>query len=264
MMIAAALLAASAVLEVTLLAGVQEIGDTAYHLIHLVWVAALAVSLFSLHLFARTRGGGALALWFGIGLCLTGVGDFINGAESGVEPATLKLSWALLLFGAGYAIYSVAMWAFSEPLLRGQSSRFARWRYAIPIPILIVNVIGWFTYVESHVGGHDVLYYGSFIFNATVNVALLTVAIWFFYTSGRSIGGLVVLIGALLLPYSDLILFDSWLRDGDPAVPSFELYSYNWIVYFSGQALISIFPALAIERRLNAQPGGEEAEFARP
>ena len=39
----------------------------------------------------------------------------------------------------------------------------------------------------------------------------------------------------------------------DPAVPSFTLYAFNWIVYFSGQVLVGCFPALAIESQQPAE-----------
>ena len=61
-----------------------------------------------------------------------------------------------------------------------------------------------------------------------------------------SVGGLLVLVGAVLIPYSDLVLFRSWLEGGDPDVVSRQLYASNWILYFGGQCLMSLFPALVI------------------
>ncbi|MGK2878962.1 MAG: hypothetical protein ACSLFF_10390 [Solirubrobacterales bacterium] len=250
LLVPTALIAVSVSIEATLLAGVASIGTTTYHMMHLALMAVLIVAQFGVYAYAREHGGPArLALLFAIGASCTGIGDFVNGAASGIEPISHKLSWALLLFGTGYTLYTVALWLHNEPILRGRASNFARWRYLIALPILAVNVAGWQMQVGPNVDGLDLLAWGSFIFNATIYVLLPTFAIWFFHSSGWSVGGLIVLIGAIMIQYSDLILFDSWLRDGNPDVPPFELYAINWIVYFSGQALISIFPALAIQER---------------
>lgn len=251
---AACLVAVSITTEATLLAGVFELGTTPYHLFHLLLMVVLVGSQAAVWLRARKLGAVAgLALLFAIGAFSTGIGDFVNGAASGIEPVSLKLTWALLLFGIGYTLYSVALWKHNDPILKQSSSRFASARYLIAVPILAFNVYSWFDHVHSAVDGHELLMYGSFIFNATIYVALPLFALWFFYNSGWSLGGLVVLIGAILIPYSDLILFESWLKDGDPAVPSFALYAINWIVYFSGQVLIACFPALAIESQQSAE-----------
>lgn len=247
LLVPACLIAVSVSIEATLLAGVANIGTTPYHLMHLALMTVLIGSQLALYFHARKSDGAAnLALLFAIGAFCTAIGDFVNGAASGIEPVSHKLSWALLLFGTGYTLYTLALWLHNNPILRGGASRFARWRYLIAVPILVVNVAGWLMHVGPNVEGLHLLAWGSFIFNATIYVLLPTFALWFFYNSGWSVGGLIVLIGAILIPYSDLILFDSWLRDGNPAVPAFELYAINWIVYFSGQALISIFPALVL------------------
>ena len=251
-MLAIVLLAASITLEITLLAGVLNLGVSRYHQIHLLLIGTLAGSQFLLYFYGKRHGiKHHAALLFAIGACLTGSGDFVNGAISHIEPVSLKLTWALLLFGAGYVSYSVALWTYNNAILKRGTSTFARARYLIAVPFLVMNVAAWFKYVEPNVAGFDLLYYGSFIFNATIYVLLPTFAVWFFYNSGKSIGGLIVLVGAFLIPYSDLILFSSWLRGGDPAVASFQLYAYNWILYFGGQVLISIFPALVIDAELN-------------
>jgi len=85
------------------------------------------------------------------------------------------------------------------------------------------------------------------VFNASIYVLMPLLAIRDCQRSDYSSGGLIVVIGSLLIPYSDLILFNSWLKGGDPAVPTLALYAINWIVYFGGQVLISRFPALALE-----------------
>lgn len=255
MLVVVALLASSVALEIALLAGVFNLGDYPYHGVHLALMGLLAGNQFALFFYGRRHGvKHHLALFFAVGACLTATGDFVNSAISQIEPVSLKLTWALLLFGAGYTLYTFALWQHNNGVLRGGSSAFARYRYLIALPILAINVVGWFMHVGPNVEGFELLSYGSFMFNATIYVLMPTFAFWFFYNTGRSVGGLIVLVGALLIPFSDLILFSSWLRGGDPAVPAFELYAFNWIVYFGGQAMISIFPALVIEEELSSAP----------
>lgn len=255
MLIAVSLIAGSVALEVAFLSGLFEIGTNAYHTLHVALMATLAASQFALYFYGRRRGiEHRLALFFALGACLTGVGDFVNGAISGVEPVSLKLTWALLLFGSGYILYSVALWSYNNPILKAETSPFAKYRYAIAVPILVVNVAAWFIHVEDAVDGTGLLDYGSFVFNATIYVALPLLGTWYFRNSGWSVGGLIVLFGTIFLPYSDLILFASWLGDGDPDVPAFELYAFNWFVYFGGQVMVSIFPALVIGEELEGEP----------
>lgn len=248
MSLAVILLAVSVALEMSWLAGIFVVGDGAYHLFHILLMATLAVSQLAVYFHGRRNGvTHRLALWVAIGTGLTAIGDFVNGAASGVEPVSLKLSWALLWFGTGYALYCWAMWQHNNPLLKAKGGMVADYRYLLAVPVLAINVVSWFQHVEANVAVSGLLYYGSFLFNATLYVMLPTFAIWFYYNTGRSVGGLLVMIGALLIPYSDLVLFGSWLRGGDPAVPGFQLYAYNWILYFGGQVLFSLFPALVIE-----------------
>jgi hypothetical protein len=252
-LVAVLLLSASVAFEVAMLADLASIGTDAYHSLHVTLMAILAGSQFALYRYGRKHGvKHHLALLFALGATVTGVGDFINGAISGVEPVSLKLTWALLLFGSGYILYAVALWTYNNAILKREPTAFARYRYALVLPVLALNVTAWFIDVEPHVDVSDLLYYGSFVFNATIYVALPVLGIWFFRNSGWSVGGLIVLLGTAFVPVSDLILFSSWLGGGDPPVPSFELYAYNWIVYFGGQVMVSIFPALVI---------GEELEY---
>jgi hypothetical protein len=139
------------------------------------------------------------------------------------------------------------MWIYNEPILKQSDSKFAKYRYVIALPILVVNVASWFMHVGPNLTDLELLKYGSFIFNATIYVALPLFGLWFFRNSGWSAGGLVVLIGTILIPFSDLILFSSWLGDGNLALPTFQLYAYNWIVYYGGQVMAANFPALAID-----------------
>lgn len=251
----AVLLAVSIGIEVSLLAGVFHLDTAPYHLMHVALMGALVLGQFALWQHARAarrpEAGAALAL--AIGAACTAVGDFVNGAVSGIEPVSLKLTWALLLFGTGYTLYVITLWRHAAPALHESAPRLYAWRYAIALVILAGNLLAWFQHVEARVAGHDLLYYGSFVFNATLYVMLPTCALWLAAANRFSLGSIVVLIGAILVPYSDLVLFDSWLRGGDPAVPSFELYAYNWIVYFGGQALFATFPSLLMNEGLSPE-----------
>lgn len=236
----AVLLAVSIGLEVSLLAGVFRMATLPYHLLHVGFMGALVAAQAALWWHARKRAqpaaGAAMAL--AIGAAFTTVGDFVNGAASGVEPVSLKLTWALLWFGIGYTLYVVTLWRHAVPVLRRDAPARLSWVVLVALAILAGNVAAWFTHVEANVDGHALLYYGSFVFNATLYVLLPALAFsWVLATRG-SLGAIVVLAGAILIPYSDLVLFASWLR-GDPPVPSFELYAYNWILYFGGQALFA-------------------------
>ncbi len=238
------LLVASVALEITLLAGLFRLSDVCYHGIHLLLIAVLVASQLTLFLTADKQYAGLkYAFWFALATTFTAVGDYVNSALSAVQPVALKLTWALFLFGAGYAIYCFAFWQFNKASLQQpRKSRFSGLQYLVALPILLVNILSWLQHVELLLHGMAVLYYGSFVFNATIYVMMPLFAIWFFHSSKYSTGSLLVLLGALLIPYSDLVLFATWLPN-NPAVPSFQYYSYNWILYFSGQALITQFPA---------------------
>jgi len=240
------LLVVSITLEITLLAELFSISDAFYHSLHVLFIAIVVMSQLSLYITNKSdKGFHQFALLFAVGMAFTGVGDYVNGAISHVQPVSLKLTWAMVLFGAGYTLYCIALWQHAQ-MVKAKNGAIAK-RYLIAIPFAIVNVVSWFTHVEHNVQAMDLLYYGSFVFNLTIYVALPMFAAWYFFDSKWSIGGLLVFLGALLIPYSDLILFGSWLRNGDPAVPSFPLYAYNWILYFSGQVLTSMFPAIVLD-----------------
>ena len=78
----------------------------------------------------------------------------------------------------------------------------------------------------------------------TIYVAMPMFAWWYFYATNWSLHGLIIFIAACLIPYSDLVLFGSWMKDGqNPAFTSIQNYATNWILYYSGQALMSMLPA---------------------
>lgn len=237
------LLTLSVMLEVSTLTGLLPLGDSLYHGAHLGFMAALVLS--QILLYRRTRS--PLALLFACGSFATMIGDAFNSTLVPVQPVSLKLSWALLWFGIGYGLYLVALRREDrEAQRRCGPSRLDDPRTALPA-ILVVNTVFWGVFVEKCLRGHDVLYIGSLLFNGSIYVLMPWLGQRFFRHSGYSAGGLLVWLGSLLIPFSDLILFHSWLRDGDPAAPDRLLYAANWIVYFGGQVLLSRFPALAIE-----------------
>lgn len=249
---ATVLLVVSIVIEITLLAKLFENNNFIYHGLHVMFMSLLAIS--QLVLYMRTPkqlASRKYALWFALGMISTMIGDFVNGALSNVNPVSLKLTWAMLLFGIGYTLYNISIWHHNKHFKGKQTPKTLY--FILMTGILIINVLSWLMHVEKNINGIDLLYYGSFIFNATIYVFMPLLAIQFFLYTNKRTSGLVVLIGAMLIPYSDLILFASWLR-GNPAEPSFELYAYNWILYFSGQALITMFPAFAIEEESVAKP----------
>ena len=241
------LLTASITLETTLLAGLFTLPDALYHGLHLAFMAALVSSQLALYRHADRRlPGRRFALWFAVGAGFTLIGDYVNGAVSAVQPVSLKLTWALLLFGIGYSLYNLALWRQVSRLPAPAQNGWLDGP-APALAILALNVVSWFQHVEANLRGHDLLYFGSFVFNATIYMLMPLLAFRFYRRSACSTGGLFVLMGGVLIPYSDLILFASWLRGGDPAVPDFTLYAFNWIVYFGGQVLMSRFPALVLE-----------------
>lgn len=243
------LLAASVAIEVNLLAGIERLGDGPYHALHLAFMAAVVASLGLLGWSNRgTSRHASTALWMALGMAFTAVGDHVNGAMSGIEPVSLKLTWALFLFGVGYTLYVAMLWRHDREMAAAGRGAIGWWRHALAVPVAALNLVLWIQHVEPGVRAHPLLCHGSLVFNMTLYVAMPVLAMRYFINSQWSIGGLVVLIGGMWIPYSDLILFGSWLGPGvDPAVPSFQLYAYNWIVYFGGQALMAMFPALLMQ-----------------
>ena len=247
----AVLLTGSVALEVGVLSGLWYLPTAGYHLIHLSLMAALLAGMLLLHRHRQRRRAGAadapVALLFAAGLAFTGIGDFVNSGLSPVGAVTAKLSWALLFFALGYGCYVVG-------LVKGLALLAAPrpgWVWLLVPAILAVNVVGWITRVEHRVEGSPLLYYGSFVFNATLYVVLPWLAVRYLLLRRFRVDGVLVLGGTLLAAYSDLVLFDSWLAlPAGVAVPT-ALYATNWIVYFGGQCLITLFPAaLAAEDRV--------------
>ncbi len=241
------LLLFSTMFEIALLAKMFVVSDFIYHSIHMLLLIALLGSLLALYFTSnKSLSNRKYALLMATGMVFTTIGDYVNSAISNVNPVSLKLTWALLLFGIGYSIYVFAMWhcyrSRSKPL---NGMRFERW-YLLALPILVMNVISWFMHIQDYLYPFAVLHYGSFFFNATIYVLMPLGAIGIFRASRYSTMGLLILFGACLIPYSDLMLFSTWLK-GNPPVPSFELYAYNWILYFSGQVLITLLAAWAMD-----------------
>lgn len=241
----AVLLGVSLAIEAAVISGFAKLPVGVYHPIHLLLMAGLLLGVLLLYRQRRaTRAPDApVALLFAVGLAFTAVGDYVNSPLSGIEPVTTKLTWALLLFGLGYSCYVAGMWK-GLSLLGGPGWR-GRLLWLIPL-ILVGNVATWFRYVSGLVADHPLLYYGSFVFNATLYVVLPWLAIRYLIMSRFALGAVVVMVGAVFVAYSDLVLFTTWLVQpaGEPITA--VLYASNWLVYFGGQCLVNVFtPSLA-------------------
>lgn len=246
--LAGLLLAVSVSLEIAVLADVLHLGLVAYNLQHLILMLLLIVM--NLALYLRTRAENPrqarLAMWVAMGAASTTVGDWVNGSLSGVEPVSRKLTWALLFFGVGYSLYIAAMADAWRTTLATRRPRGSRARWYMALPIAAGNTLAWYQHVYPHVADYPVLCWGSLIFNATIYTLLPLYALWHALLARGHARSLIVLAGALWLPYSDLILFDTWLRGGDIATAPLQLLALNWILYFGGQALFAMFPAFVL------------------
>lgn len=236
----AVLAAVSLALESAMLSGLLALPVPVYHLLHLLLMLGLLAITTALWRHRRRAGGpdAQVGMLFAAGLTFTVVGDYVNSALSDVNPVTLKLTWALLFFGLGYACYIAGLWK-GLGLVGPGSSRL----WPLIGVILAVNVTGWLTSVASRVSGNAALSYGSFAFNATLYVILPWLAIRYLVARRFAIDAVVVTIGAVLLPFSDLVLFNTWLAPPGDAPITLTQYSSNWIVYFGGQCLMNVFTA---------------------
>jgi hypothetical protein len=254
--IASITLLASVMFEIHLLAGLDSVSDSIYHFLHISFMSVLIVAQVLLYRsFKGNNQSSKYALWFAIGIAFTAIGDFVNGANSPVEPVSSKLTCALFLFGAGYVIYNVVLWKYATAILSKTNSTVSKYKYFLAVPFIIINLISWLLHVEPNLKNSNLLYYGSFVFNLTIYVAMPLFASWYYYSSRWSMRGLIVLTAAILIPYSDLILFNTWLKNGtDPAVPGFQVYAYNWILYFSVQVLMSMLPSFIIMEEAESAP----------
>ncbi|HUM84555.1 MAG TPA: hypothetical protein PLN48_12410 [Lachnospiraceae bacterium] len=246
--IASITLLASVMFEITLLAGLAPVPEKIYHFLHIFLMLVLIVSQILLYKsLDKNKLTSKYALWFALGMGFTAIGDYVNGANSCIEPVSNKLTWALLLFGSGYVIYNFILWKHATNILAKTKTSLLKYKYYLAVPFIVINLISWMLHVEPNLNNPSLLYYGSFIFNLTIYVAMPLFAAWYYYGTGWSTRGLVIFIAAILIPYSDLVLFNSWMKNGsDPAVPSIQLYAYNWILYFGGQTLMSMLPSFIV------------------
>lgn len=236
----ALLLAASLVVESGMLSGLFSFSVTGYHLIHLLLMTGLLAITGALWWRRRRESApdAPVVALFALGLVFTLIGDYVNSRLSDVNPVTLKLTWALLFFGLGYSCYIAGLWRGLALVAPG-----ARRLWPVIPVILALNVTGWLTSVAARVAGQPVLSYGSFVFNATLYVILPWLAIRYLVACRYGLASVVVMIGAVLLPFSDLVLFKTWLPRPDDEPVSLILYSSNWILYFGGQCLMNVFTA---------------------
>jgi hypothetical protein len=239
--LAAGVFALSGAYEGLILAGLETPGDRGYSAYHLICMALLFAS--SLWVFTQERRNAAavppIIGLVTVGLFFTGIGDFVNSSISPVETPHQKLTWSPLWFGLGYSAY-VAFLVVEFTKIPAEMHKRAWAALAVAAPILLIaNYLSWSSRIEPLVSQHGILKTGSLIFLATLYVALPALAAAVFVGSHGSSEALVLLIGAGLLPFSDLILFTTWLPEGEgPA--SLPKYALNWIFYFGGQALFFI------------------------
>jgi hypothetical protein len=238
--IAAGVLALSCAYEGMVLAGVGKPGAAAYSMYHLgVMGLLLAMSVWVV-VRTRFKSAGALPVTglLSVGLGIALIGDVLNSSISPVEGTPEKLTWALLWFGLGYSAYAAFLGLEFAKIPAGSRKR-ALPILLIAIPVLAVaNYLSWSSRIEPLVASHNILKSGSLIFSVTLYVALPALSLAILVGSRWSTGALVLLIGAGLLAFSDLILFATWLP-GDESV-SLEHYALNWIFYFGGQSLFFI------------------------
>ena len=253
--VALTLLAASITIEVTLLAGLTALDTRIYHLLHLALMAALIINQVWLYKSSEGNPHRRYAAWVAVGLISTGVGDYVNGALSPVRPVSTKLTWALLLFGIGYAIYVAVLASYRRSSSVGSLDGSTGW-IALGAPSFVLNLLAWVVVVRPQVVAYPLLAIGSLVFCLTLYVALPAFGQALYRQSGFAPVGLALVFATILIPYSDLVLFGTWL-DGNPDVASFPLYACNWVLYFSGQALFSVFPPWAISSAISYGRGGQ-------
>lgn len=238
------LVAGSVAVECGVLSGLWPLPVGVYHLIHLLLMATLLAATLALHRHRKSHGAAdsSVPLWFAGGLAFTAVGDYVNSALSAVDPVSPKLNWALLFFALGYSCYVAGMWK-GLALLAGGRTIVSRPLWLLLPVILLMNVITWITRVHGLVAAHPILTWGSFVFNATLYVLLPWLGIRYLVARRFSVDAVVVMAGVAFIIYSDLVLFDSWMKlaEGSP-IPT-ALYAANWILYFGGQCLTNVFPS---------------------
>ena len=239
------LIGGSVALECGLLSGLWSLPLGVYHAIHLLLMGTVLAAALALYRSRRSRGAAdsVVSLWFVAGLAFTVVGDYVNSALSSIAPIAHKLNWAMLFFALGYSCYLAGMWK-GLALLSGGRTVVSRPLWLLLPVILVANVFTWVTRVHILVAAYPILNYGSFVFNATLYVLLPWLGIRYLIARRFGIDAVVVMVGVVFIIYSDLVLFDSWLKLAEGAEIPMPLYASNWILYFGGQCLINVFPAV--------------------
>lgn len=252
------IIAATCLFEMSLLAGLEAVADPAYQVVHLFSMGLLIAGQVLLIRHCRLNGlSVTVPALTAAALVCTGIGDLVNGTLTGITPVSTKLTFALFLFGAGYLMYNYNLWHAIRTT--GDPSRKMPLAALIPLVVIILinNLASWFIYIDELVQGFTLLHYGGLAFNATIYVAMPVLGVYYAYKTGWAISGWIILIAGVFLPYSDLILFDSWLP-GNPDQPVRELYAYNWMVYFNGQCLMSMLPAFLMLADRKEAPRGSD------
>ncbi len=233
----------SIAVEASVLAGIIRIEQGGYYFTwHIVLMGILILAQILMHL-GQGRGtwSGKCSLLFAVAMSFTAVGDYVNSGMSSVEPLSNKLTMAVFLFGTGYVGYNYLLFMCPRDLSRKLSLKIV---LLSALPILITNLVFWFVFVENNLKPFPFLHHSAFVFNLTIYAAMPLFALRYYHSTGWGPSGLAVILAGVLIPYSDLVLFGSWFKGGqNPLVAGIDLYAANWLVYYSGQGLMSMLPA---------------------
>jgi len=237
--------AATLLFEMSLLAGVETVSERIYQTVHLLSMGVLITGqILLLYTLKANNPDKRYIILATCGLISTGIGDYVNSSLSAVTPVSSKLTFALLVFGIGYVLYIINL---CSAVKEADPSRKIQTKYVLLLSavVLMINMVSWNIHLVSLVEGFFLFSYGGFVFNVTIYVAMPVAGVLYGYKTGWSIPGWIIIIASFFLPYSDLILFDSWLV-GNPDYPARELYAFNWVIYFGGQCLMSLLPAFMV------------------
>ena len=259
----ACLAALSLLVEGGVLSNTLLLSARPYHAWHVALTLGLAGAIFSLRAQARSSQARAQVLALACGMATTGLGDWVNSAISGITPVSAKLQIALLLFGLGYGLDVWVLAQQARDAMARAAPGWLPWRHAVTALVALNNGLGWWLAVRPLLLGLPLLCLGSAAFNLSVYVAMPTLAIWLMLARRGALDSVMVLLGALLLQLSDLVLLRSWLAHGDAQAVSQQLYAANWVLYYSGQALMASLAVWPL-REASHQASCARASAGRP
>lgn len=226
----------SVMLEISLLAEMFTLSEKLYSFIHYIELLLLLILLTAFGILNKSK----TAFLFAIGMLFTFAGDVINSSISGISPISLKLKFAIVLFSIGYSFYCYALWKVTS--IKINNTFIGKYKYWLLLPIQAISLANWSKFVYPNVQHDYFLLYGTIVVTFFIYALLPLFAIWFLFIINLNPKGFIILIGAILIPYSDALLFYTWLQE-DLYVPLADDYKLNFILYYTGQSLISLLPA---------------------